>query len=162
MVYFAGAHKLGEPAVLALDVSRSAGDDCGVDCQLLGQTYDPHRGKPFGQSACFPSHRRYQGILSQLVSLFLRFVGAVEPQVIYEGRAVVQVESGVGQFVHQDPPEIVYAVVTQGEPDYRSSVLGFHGCAIQVGPWQVWDDFNGDPSVAQKLHSLQRAHPPGC
>ena len=61
----------------------------------------------------------------------------------------------VRQFVHEYPPEVVDPVISQGQPDHGSSIIGLHDGAIQMSSRQMSHQFNCDALLSQELNRLQ-------
>ena len=62
-------------------------------------------------------------------------------------------EADVGQFVHEAEPEVVDAVVAQGEADDRATVQETQGRAVEMGAGEVALDHEGD-AVRMKGEAL--------
>jgi len=63
----------------------------------------------------------------------------------------------MSQLVEQGEPEIVEPVVAQGQTDHRTAGGQLHGCAIEMGMWQVALQRQMDARLAEKLFGKARA-----
>ena len=125
----------GEQPVVVVLVAHASGDDCGMHDRFLGQAECGQAAWPCAYTAGLPHFWRNEGVLGMVVGLFFQRVRSANGKVIQEGFAAagVQVESHVGQLVHQTEPEAVDAVVTQRERDDRTAILQSECRPIQVG-----------------------------
>ena len=69
----------------------------------------------------------------------------------------VEMEADVGQFVHEAEPEVVDAVVAQGEADDRAAVQEAEGGAVEMGAGEVALDHEGDAVCGEALLGAPRA-----
>ena len=120
----------------------------------MGESYHCHLSRLMGDFAVFPSLWGKEGFLRQIVCFPFMVVGSVELQVVDKRRAIfVQMEHGMSQFVHQDPPKVVDPVIAKGESDHRAAISRLHGGSVQVCLRQVRDDLDGNALLVQELHS---------
>ena len=134
-----------------------------MDVQLVREVQD---GLGFGlplNRACFPNCSRDERLLGPFVGLGLRRVHPrsfhrTERQVVDERITLiaVQVAAHVGQFMQQAEPEIVDAVITQGQADDRPPIAQPEGGAVEIRLVQVAHDHERDPVLRQKFLRASR------
>ena len=161
----AGADELGEQAVVAALVSDSARDDCGMYAEILGEGHDVEWGRVAVCVAVFPCGVGYQSFFGESVGLGFFGVLAGDlaaPQIVVVNKYVafgvnqrvvsgVYVQGYVRDFVKQAEPEVVYAVVSQGERDDRTAVGGAQGRAVQRSAGQMGQYYEWYSMFGQQL-----------
>ena len=122
--YFPAADELRQQAVVPSVVADAAGDDGGVDVGLAGEGVDCEYGGSFAHGAGLPELWGDECVLGQGVSFVFEGVLSGQGEVVDEEVVfvAVEMEADVGQFVHEAEPEVVDAVVAQGETDDRATV----------------------------------------
>ena len=140
-------------------MAYTTGDDRRVDPRLCREFDDRHGAHAIQGKALPPKIRRYQRVLGPPVGVqLLRTAGAglhaAQGVVVDEAGLVVafvQVEAHVGQLVEEGEPEIVYAVVTQRQPDHRPAVWQPEGGPVQMGLGQVPHELEGEAVTGQEV-----------
>ena len=115
---------------------KTADDDGGMHIQLVGEGSNPFGGGHTTHCTTVPNLARKEGIGSKLVGLpllFIRMILIAWVEIIEEGLVAVEVKRDVGQLVKQGEPEVVDAVVAQGEGDHRALGGIEHGGPIEIG-----------------------------
>ena len=78
----------------------------------------------------------------------------VDEEVVF---VAVEMEADVGQFVHEAEPEVVDAVVAQGEADDRATVQEAQRGAVEMGTGEMALDHEGDAVCSEALLGAPRA-----
>ena len=122
--YFPATDQLRQQAVVSLIMADAAGDDCGVDVGFAGESVDCEYGGSFAHGAGLPELWGDECVLGQGVGFVFERVPSGQGEVVDEEFVfvAVEMEADVGQFVHEAEPEVVDAVVAQGEADDRAAV----------------------------------------
>ena len=149
----AAADELGEEAVVGSVVADAAGDDGGVDVDLAGEGVGCQDGGSLADRAVVPELRGDEGVLGQGVGFFFEGVFAGEGEVVDEEFVfvAVEVEADVGELVHEAEPEVVDAVVAQGEADDGAAVEEAEGGAVEMGAGEMALDDEGDAVFGEAL-----------
>ena len=98
-------------------------------------------------------------VLGQGVSFVFERVRSGQREVVDEEVVfvAVEMEADVGQFVHEAEPEVVDAVVAQGEADDRAAVQETESGAVEMGAGEVALDDEGDAVCGEALLGAPRA-----
>ena len=134
-------------------MADAAGDDGGVDVEFAGEGVDCQDCGSLADRVVVPELWRDEGVLGQGVGLFFEGVFAGEGEVVDEEFVfvAVEVEADVGEFVHEAEPEVVDAVVAQGEADDGTAVEEADGGAVEMGAGEVALDDEGDAVFGEAL-----------
>ena len=156
---FAAADELRQEAVVAALVADAAGDDGGVDFGFAGEGVDGKYCRPFLHRAVAPEIWGDECVLGQGVGFFFEGILSGQGEVVDEEFVfvAVEMEADVGQFVHEAEPEVVDAVVAQGETDDGAAVEETEGGAVEMGAGEMALDDEGDAVCGKALLGAPRA-----
>ena len=156
---FTAADELREEAVVATFVADAAGDDGGVDVGFAGESVDCEYGGSFAHGAGLPELWGDECVLGQGVGFVFEGVLSGQGEVVDEEFVfvAVEMEADVGQFVHEAEPEVVDAVVAQGEADDRAAVQETESGAVEMGAGEMALDHEGDAVCGEVLLGAPRA-----
>ena len=156
---FPAADELREEAVVASVVADAAGDDGGVDVGFAGESVDCEYGGSFAHGAGLPELWGDECVLGQGVGFVFEGVLSGQGEVVDEEVVfvAVEMEADVGQFVHEAEPEVVDAVVAQGETDDRAAVQEAQRRAVEMGAGEMALDDEGDAVCGEALLGAPRA-----
>ena len=140
-------------------MADAAGDDCGVDVGFAGEGVDCEYGGSFAHGAGLPELWGDECVLGQGVSFFFEGVFSRQGEVVDEEVVfvAVEMEADVGQFVHETEPEVVDAVVAQGETDDRAAVQEAEGGAVEMRAGEMALDHECDAVCGEALLGALRA-----
>ena len=144
----AGPDQLREEPVVAGLVSDPPGDDGGMDSQDVREVDHAQGRRLHPDHALLPLIARDQRFLRPLVGLGFSYVVAWQVQIVDEAvGATIKVAADVRQLVQEAAPEVVDAIVAQGETDDRRPPREPKGGAVQVRLREVALHPQGDPVV---------------
>ena len=137
---------MGEEAVVASVVADAAGDDGGVDVEFAGEGVGCQDCGSLADRAGLPELWGDEGVLGQGVGFFFEGVFSGQGEVVDEEFVflAVEMEADVGELVHEAEPEVVDAVVAQGEADDGAAVQETEGGAVEMGAGEVALGDEGD------------------
>ena len=139
-------------------MAHAAGDDGGVDVGLAGESVDCEYGGSFAHGAGLPELWGDECVLGKRVGFVFEGVLSGQGEVVDEEFVfvAVEMEADVGQFVHEAEPEVVDAVVAQGEADDRAAVQEAEGGAVEMGAGEMALDDEGDAVFGEALLGAPR------
>ena len=140
-------------------MADAAGDDCGVDVGFAGESVDCEYGGSFAHGAGLPELRGDERVLGQGVGFVFEGILSGQGEVVDEEFVfvAVEMEADVSQLVHEAEPEVVDAVVAQGETDDRATVQEAESGAVEMGAGEVALDDEGDAVCGEALLGAPRA-----
>ena len=130
-----------------------------MDVGFAGEGVDCEYGGSFAHGAGLPELWGDECVLGQGVGFVFEGVLSGQGEVVDEEFVfvAVEMEADVGQFVHEAEPEVVDAVVAQGEADDRATVQEAEGGAVEMGAGEVTLDHEGDAVCSEALLGAPRA-----
>ena len=139
-------------------VANLARHDCRMHLQGVREIDDGYCRRLLTHGARLPDGTRNERLFSPLISLNLlriltRPLDIAQCQVVHERSIAVNVHvpSNVCEFVHKAKPEVVDAVIAQGQTDRRRSVAQFEGSSVEVRFREVRNGDERNTMLAKEL-----------